>query len=183
MLLKSSSGSAFCFRRPTVTTLTSSSKRKRLGEQRMRSSGDRYYTQHVMCSACITHVNFIWCTLSYVVHLHSQTFQKIYAHPPYTASHAHTNICTCKRIYICTCIHTHTATTLSVLLQMMAKFAEDDRLEQMNAQKRRMKQLEHRRAVERLIEERRQQFQMDKVSGIHLHTVLMCVQSICTRFL
>ena len=78
-----------------------------------------------------------------------------------TSPHAHTNTCTC----------THTATTLSVLLQMMAKFAEDDRLEQMNAQKRRMKQLEHRRAVEKLIEERRQQFQLEKVSGIHLHTV------------
>ena len=50
------------------------------------------------------------------------------------------------------------------LSQMMAKFAEDDRIEQMNAQKRRMKQLEHRRAVERLIQERREQFQRQKVS-------------------
>ncbi|XP_059386557.1 meiosis-specific nuclear structural protein 1-like [Carassius carassius] len=41
---------------------------------------------------------------------------------------------------------------------MMAKFAEDDRIEQMNAQKRRMKQLEHKRAVEKLLEERRQQY-------------------------
>lgn len=55
---------------------------------------------------------------------------------------------------------------------MMAKFAEDDRLEQMSAQKRRMKQLEHRRAVEKLIEERRQQFQMEKVSGMHMHTLV-----------
>jgi hypothetical protein len=31
---------------------------------------------------------------------------------------------------------------------MMAKFAEEDRLEQMNAQKRRMKQLEHQKAVQ-----------------------------------
>jgi hypothetical protein len=46
--------------------------------------------------------------------------------------------------------------------QMLAKFAEDDRLEQMNAQRRRMKQLEHRRAVEKLIEERRKQFEMEK---------------------
>ncbi|KAM4630463.1 uncharacterized protein ACJ7VT_000159 [Polymixia lowei] len=45
---------------------------------------------------------------------------------------------------------------------MMAKFAEDDRIEQMNAQKRRMKQLEHKRAVEKLIEDRRQQHKMDK---------------------
>ena len=48
--------------------------------------------------------------------------------------------------------------------QMMAKFAEDDRIEQLTAQRRRMKQIEHRRAVERLIEERRAQFQKQKVS-------------------
>ena len=58
--------------------------------------------------------------------------------------------------------------------QMIAKFAEDDRLELMNAQKRRMKQLEHRRAVEKLIEERRQQYQLEKVNTctymyIHMH--------------
>ncbi|XP_019587881.2 meiosis-specific nuclear structural protein 1 isoform X1 [Rhinolophus sinicus] len=41
---------------------------------------------------------------------------------------------------------------------MLAKFAEDDRIELMNAQKQRMKQLEHKRAVEKLIEERRNQF-------------------------
>ncbi|NXT57095.1 MNS1 protein, partial [Pluvianellus socialis] len=46
--------------------------------------------------------------------------------------------------------------------QMLAKFAEDDRIEQMNAQKRRMKQLEHRRAVEKFLEDRRQQFIADK---------------------
>jgi len=40
---------------------------------------------------------------------------------------------------------------------VLAKFAEDDRIEQMNAQKRRMKQLEHQRAVERMLEERRKQ--------------------------
>jgi len=43
------------------------------------------------------------------------------------------------------------------------KFAEDDRIEQMNAQKRRMKQLEHKRAVERLIDERKAQMMRDKV--------------------
>ena len=48
---------------------------------------------------------------------------------------------------------------------MLAKFAEDDRIEQMNAQKRRMRQLEHTRAVEKLIEERRSQLQRDKVSS------------------
>lgn len=46
---------------------------------------------------------------------------------------------------------------------MLAKFAEDDRIEQMNAQKRRMKQLEHKRAVERLIDDRRRQFEADRV--------------------
>lgn len=46
---------------------------------------------------------------------------------------------------------------------MMEKFAEDDRIEQMNAQKRRMRQLEHKRAVEQLIEERRRQHQIERV--------------------
>ncbi|KAG2468520.1 MNS1 protein, partial [Polypterus senegalus] len=40
--------------------------------------------------------------------------------------------------------------------QWMANFAEEDRIEQMNAQKRRMKQLEHRRIIENILEERRQ---------------------------
>ena len=48
--------------------------------------------------------------------------------------------------------------------QMMAKFAEDDRIELMNAQKRRMKQLEHRRAVEKLIQDRREEYQKQRVS-------------------
>lgn len=51
-------------------------------------------------------------------------------------------------------------------LAMLAKFAEDDRIEQMNAQKRRMKQLEHRKEVEKLIEERRKQFLADKVGRL-----------------
>lgn len=55
---------------------------------------------------------------------------------------------------------------------MLAKFAEDDRVEQMNAQKRRMKQLEHRREVEKLIEERRKQFIADKVRNWPLLTKL-----------
>ncbi|XP_069102255.1 meiosis-specific nuclear structural protein 1-like [Argopecten irradians] len=46
--------------------------------------------------------------------------------------------------------------------QMLAKFAEDDRIEQMNAAKRRMKQQEHKRAVEQLIEDRRAQFAADR---------------------
>ena len=47
---------------------------------------------------------------------------------------------------------------------MLAKFAEDDRIEQMNAQKRRMKQQEHKRAVDKLMEERREQYRRDRVS-------------------
>ena len=50
--------------------------------------------------------------------------------------------------------------------KMMRKFAEDDRIEQMNAQKRRMKQLEHKRAVERLIEQRRAQHLRDKEAEV-----------------
>ena len=45
---------------------------------------------------------------------------------------------------------------------MLAKFAEDDKIEQMNAQKRRMKQLEHKHAVEELLQERRRQFAADR---------------------
>ena len=45
----------------------------------------------------------------------------------------------------------------------MAKFAEDDRIEQMNAQKRRMKQVEHKRAVDVLLEERRRKMAVEKV--------------------
>lgn len=49
---------------------------------------------------------------------------------------------------------------------MMEKFANDDRLEQLNAQRRRMKMQEHRRAVEQLIDERRQrrEFEQQQVS-------------------
>lgn len=43
--------------------------------------------------------------------------------------------------------------------KMMAKFAEDDRIEQLNAQKRRMKLQDHKREVERLIEEKRAMYE------------------------
>ena len=46
---------------------------------------------------------------------------------------------------------------------MMAKYAEDDRIEQMNAQRRRMKQLEHKREVEKLLEAKRRQHLADVV--------------------
>ena len=49
---------------------------------------------------------------------------------------------------------------------MLAKFAEDDRIEQMNAAKRRMKQLEHKRAVEALLDDRRQQFAADREAEV-----------------
>lgn len=49
---------------------------------------------------------------------------------------------------------------------MLAKFAEDDRVEQMNDRKRRMKQLEHKREVEKLIEDRRRQREADMVQII-----------------
>ena len=54
---------------------------------------------------------------------------------------------------------------------MMAKFAEDDRIEQMNAHKRRMRQLEHKREVEKLIEDRRRQREADLV----LIALFMCI--------
>ena len=38
--------------------------------------------------------------------------------------------------------------------KLMDKFAEDERLEQMNAQRRRMRELEHKREVERLWQEK-----------------------------
>jgi len=45
---------------------------------------------------------------------------------------------------------------------MMARFAEEDRIEQMNAQKRRMRQLEHAREVQRMVDDRRRLYQEQK---------------------
>lgn len=39
--------------------------------------------------------------------------------------------------------------------KMMQKFAEDDRLEQLSQQKKKLKKIEHKKAIEALIEERR----------------------------
>ena len=39
-------------------------------------------------------------------------------------------------------------------LKLMQKFAEDERLEQMNAQKRRMREQEHKREIEKLWQEK-----------------------------
>ena len=47
---------------------------------------------------------------------------------------------------------------------MLAKLAEDDQIELMNAQKQRTKQLEYRRAMGKLTEERRNQFLTDNVN-------------------
>jgi hypothetical protein len=46
--------------------------------------------------------------------------------------------------------------------QMLDKFAADDKIEQMNAQRRRMKQLEHKRAVDQLLEDRRMRMNQEK---------------------
>ena len=54
----------------------------------------------------------------------------------------------------------------------MERFAEQDRLEQMNAQKRRLKVAQHAREVERLIQEKREMYEAAMVS-IH------CTHSIC----
>lgn len=51
--------------------------------------------------------------------------------------------------------------------QMLAKFAHDDRIELMNAAARRQKQLEHRKAVESLIEERQNQFAAERQQEIN----------------
>lgn len=50
---------------------------------------------------------------------------------------------------------------------MMTKFAEDDRIGQMTAQRRRMKQLEHRRAVEELLEVRRRRNLAEEVRHLY----------------
>ena len=52
----------------------------------------------------------------------------------------------------------------------MERFAEQDRLEQMNAQKRRLKVAQHAREVERLIQEKREMYEAAMVS-IHLFAV------------
>jgi hypothetical protein len=45
---------------------------------------------------------------------------------------------------------------------MMEKFAQDDKLEQLSAQKRRMKGLEHRRSIEALIDDRRARIEHER---------------------
>jgi len=45
---------------------------------------------------------------------------------------------------------------------LLAKFSEDDRIEQLNAQRRRMKLLEHKREADRLVEARRELFRQER---------------------
>lgn len=52
--------------------------------------------------------------------------------------------------------------------QTMERFAEQDRLEQMNAQKRRIKVAQHAREVERLIQEKRAMFEAAMVGALSL---------------
>jgi len=47
---------------------------------------------------------------------------------------------------------------------MLDKFAEDDRLDQLNEQKRRRKQMEHRKEIERLLELRREKFEEERAN-------------------
>merc|ERR1719313_1221600 len=56
--------------------------------------------------------------------------------------------------------------------QLQAKFAEDDRIEQMNLQKRRMKVQEHKREVEKLILARRQLFENERKREMSIYAEL-----------
>merc|ERR1712151_1009470 len=47
-------------------------------------------------------------------------------------------------------------------VQLMKKFAEDDRIEQMNENKRRMKVELHKREAQRLVELRREKYEQDR---------------------
>merc|ERR1712146_127306 len=50
--------------------------------------------------------------------------------------------------------------------QLMANFAEDDRIEQLNDQKRRRKIQEHRKEVERLVKEKHQMYERERQQEI-----------------
>ena len=47
-------------------------------------------------------------------------------------------------------------------IKMAQKFAEDERLEQMNAQKRRMRELQHKRDIEKLWQEKLEVFRQQR---------------------
>ena len=61
----------------------------------------------------------------------------------------------------------------------MAKFAEDEKIEQMNAQKRRMRQLEHKRAAEEILQQRRTQYAKDRVRINHIHYCILLFFILC----
>merc|ERR1719359_1411047 len=50
--------------------------------------------------------------------------------------------------------------------QLMAKFAEDDRIEQLNDSKRRMKIQVHKREVERLIKEKQKMYEAERAKEL-----------------
>merc|ERR1719316_1024970 len=50
--------------------------------------------------------------------------------------------------------------------QLMAKFAEDDRIEQLNDQKRRMKIQTHKREVERLLREKQLMYEAEREAEV-----------------
>jgi len=72
-------------------------------------------------------------------------------------------------------------------IQMLDKFADDDRIDQLNAQKRRAKQMEHRRQIEKLLEDRREAFDNERMAEareqmyihiyiyIYIYILCMCV--------
>ncbi len=49
---------------------------------------------------------------------------------------------------------------------MLDKFGEDDKIEQMNAQRRRMRELEHKREVERLWKEKLEMYKIQREQEI-----------------
>jgi Tfp pilus assembly pilus retraction ATPase PilT len=50
--------------------------------------------------------------------------------------------------------------------QLLEKFAKDERLEQLSAQKRRMRQQEHKREIDRLIEANRKKRELEKLLDV-----------------
>ncbi|XP_057706994.1 meiosis-specific nuclear structural protein 1 isoform X2 [Corythoichthys intestinalis] len=65
----------------------------------------------------------------------------------------------------------------------MEKFAEDDRLEQLSAQKRRMKIMEHKREAEKQIDDRRRQHQADKDMKAKEEAVEQERQAVCRQII
>eukprot|EP00026_Physarum_polycephalum_P006218 Phypoly_transcript_06260.p1 GENE.Phypoly_transcript_06260~~Phypoly_transcript_06260.p1 ORF type:complete len:560 (+),score=139.64 Phypoly_transcript_06260:77-1756(+) len=55
--------------------------------------------------------------------------------------------------------------------QMMQKMAEMDRLDQMNAQKARLRKMEHKREVDRLLEERRRMYEQTRQAQLDEHNL------------